>query len=334
MRSQPPPLLPLILDGEFGGEPDLAVALMFAAIAPNLGLVLTGDDPDGRRARFARFLLDELCRPWVPVVAGADAGTAGVWAADGLVPDHVPAQSTDVVGAVARFLDRFDGQVAWAGLGRPTNVARVLSDIPSAAGRLVVTHVTSAHGFADDWANQRVEADLPAVTTLLESGVDLRLVPGLIGRDPRGAVTRDHPGYTSMTGREDTFRRLILDHMDQWFHTVGPSFDVQGSMTLALALDLQFLRTGPTEIGLTAESGGIGEGDIPAMLAYRAEFDKYAEWAIPRLRATGRGSAWLPIVDPHVIDPARTDPLRPEMFHFADGPGNPDAGPPDVAFRL
>jgi hypothetical protein len=333
MTSSAPPLLPLILDAEFGGEPDAVLALMLAAIIPNLGLVLTGNDHDGHRARFARLLLDELCRPRVRVVAGSGVRADGLWTADGLVPDDVPAQSTDVVGAVAEFLNRFDGKVAWAGLGRPTNVARALSEIPSAAQRLVVTHVTSAHGFTDDWADHRVDADLPAVATLLESGADLRLVPGMVGRDPRGAVTRDHPCYEIMARRDDPVCLLVRRHMDQWFETVRPDFDVQSQMTMTLALDLAFLRTGPIGIGLTGERGGIAEGDIPATLAYRAEFDEYAAWSTPRLRTIARGSAWLPIVDPHVVDPTQPYPLRMEMFQFADRPREGDAGSSGAASR-
>lgn len=117
----PPSSMPLIVDTDIGGDPDDAVAIAVAAGLPELALVITSDEHGGRRARFARHLLDLLGRRDVVAVAGIDLGIEKYWAAQGLVPSDVPTPDGDVVGAVRRVLERADGKVRWLGIV-PSNV--------------------------------------------------------------------------------------------------------------------------------------------------------------------------------------------------------------------
>src|SRR6266545_1657747 len=81
---------PLIIDTDLGGDPDDAFALAVAALTvAELALVITTDEAAGERARFARYLLDLLGRPEVPVVSGADPGNTRYFCVEGLAPAAV-----------------------------------------------------------------------------------------------------------------------------------------------------------------------------------------------------------------------------------------------------
>jgi inosine-uridine nucleoside N-ribohydrolase len=141
------PRLPVIIDTEIGGEPDDAISLVIAARElPELALVVTCDEISGQRARFARFLLDSLDRPDVPVVAGGQLSTTPCYFADGLTPPDVASQPGDVALAVASVCDRGGGWARWIGLGPLTNPAAVLAADPSLAWRLSITQLGGALG--------------------------------------------------------------------------------------------------------------------------------------------------------------------------------------------
>ncbi|GAA0587824.1 hypothetical protein HPO96_12020 [Kribbella sandramycini] len=85
--------------------------------------MVTGDEVDGERARFVRYLLGLVGRADVEVVAGADLGNRRLWFVDGVAPARVPRQATDVVGAVEKVCAAVEGPVRWVGIGPLTNLA-------------------------------------------------------------------------------------------------------------------------------------------------------------------------------------------------------------------
>ena len=66
----------VILDTDIGGDPDDAFALLFALNSPELtlDLVVTNDENEGNRARFAKEWMMMMQCWYVPVVAGVDLG--------------------------------------------------------------------------------------------------------------------------------------------------------------------------------------------------------------------------------------------------------------------
>src|SRR5579875_1010448 len=138
-----PRTLPIILDTEIGGEPDDAMALIIAARElPELALVVTTDELNGERARFARFLLDQAGRADVAVVAGRQLSSTAPFFAHGLTPDWVAPPSGEVTRAVAEAAARSGGAARWIGLGPLSNLASLLARQPGLARRLFVTQLT------------------------------------------------------------------------------------------------------------------------------------------------------------------------------------------------
>ncbi|MEU6191923.1 nucleoside hydrolase [Nocardia sp. NPDC047038] len=132
---------PIILDTDIGGDPDDAFALTCAARVPELALVVTADEVRGKRACLARHLLDLVGRHDVPVIRGADLGNTRYWSAEGLIPDHIATQPSDVLAAVGALCASTDGPVRWVGCGPLTNLANILRTSPKVAEQLVVTQM-------------------------------------------------------------------------------------------------------------------------------------------------------------------------------------------------
>jgi hypothetical protein len=197
---------PLIIDTDIGGDPDDAVAFVLAArLVPRLALVLTSDEQDGQRARFARHLPDLLGRGDVPVVAGRALDPTG-WLScvDGLVPAGVPAQPADVVAAVAAVRQAAAGPVRWLGCGPMSNLALVLAQLPEVNSGLRVTQMGGALPYRDPArADHNLRRDVPAARYALAT---LHRRPLLVTSDvaytEQTAIAAGSPAYQRLTASQ------------------------------------------------------------------------------------------------------------------------------------
>lgn len=303
-----PPMVggPLVLDTDIGGDADDAVALTIAAlIEPRLALVLTCDETDGQRARFARLLLDQLGRLDVPVVAGAELDPAGrhFCVAD-LIPPAVPAQPTDVLAAVAAVLGSTPGTVRWMGCGPATNLAHLARGRPDWIGRLRVTQMGGAFHYRNpERGEHNSRRDVPAIHTVLATIPRLRLVlsdttftPEII-LTPRSALYRllARPGAPP-------WARLLRDHLDRWIATSGHLGSIMHDpLALSAALDLPFVTftNGPVSVD---ELGRMSHNPDGAEVyhSHSADHPAFRRWladtitgplANPR-SAEGTAAAW------------------------------------------
>ncbi|MCU1643433.1 MAG: hypothetical protein JWN03_3708 [Nocardia sp.] len=279
-----PPLstMPLIVDTDIGGDPDDAVAIAVAAGRPELALVITSDEHRGRRARLARHLLDLLGRPDVPVVAGKDLGNEKYWAADGLVPNEVPEQSDDLLAAVQQVLARTDSKVRWLGIGPMSNLARVVTEIPDATARLIVTQMGGGLNYRhNDRAEHNIRLDVAAAREVLRAGPRMWIVPSDVTFHPDNEIDSSSAEY-ELLAKSDGAGLLIRAHMDQWFASFHPGTMQHDAMALAQALGLSFLRFGRVNVGLD-EIGRMTAGKHQVSLTRSVDYAAFRSWLLNRL---------------------------------------------------
>ncbi|WP_405164535.1 nucleoside hydrolase [Nocardia sp. NBC_01499] len=295
---------PLILDTDVGGEPDDALALGVAAGMPSLMLVVTSDEHGGRRARFARYLLDLLGRSDVPVVAGVDLGNEHRWAAEELVPDHIPAQPTDLTAAVSQVLEQHSGQISWVVLGSMSNIAAVLAADPTIGERLIITVQEGAHRYSTDHAQQNFALDLPAARKVLAAGIGPWIVPGEVSFHLSNELDAESREYRVLRS-QDPAHILISDHIDQWFEDFSPSATLHGPLTLALGVGMPFLAAAPASVGVD-EVGRIGPGNEPVFVVRSVNYRHYRPWLVHRLEMMESVLAHHPTADQVGGQPGRT----------------------------
>ena len=241
--------VPVVLDTDIGGDADDALAVAAAArLLPGLAAVVTGDELDGQRARFARHLLDLLDRSDVVTAAGADLGHVRGVVVEDLVPDGVPAQRVDVVDVVREVCARTDGPVRWVGMGPLTNLARITLEAPDVAARLQVTQMGGALRYRHpDRAEHNVHQDVTATATVFAAAADGRLpqptfVASEVTWDPRIAVTRDSPIYQGLAVDDaPAWARLLTQSLERWFERFHPATLQHDALTLTAALGQPFV---------------------------------------------------------------------------------------------
>ncbi|MFD0773495.1 nucleoside hydrolase [Streptomonospora algeriensis] len=248
---------PVIIDTDIGGDADDALAVAAAARSvPQLALVITADETgpgqgEGQRARFARHLLDTLGRTAVPVVAGASLGETRYFCVDGLTPDGLPPQGTDIASAVRSVaLDR-PGPIRWVGMGPLTNLARLLSQAPEIAPRLRVTQMGGALRYRHpERAEHNFRLDAAAVHTVFAAVAEGLLAPPKFVTSettytPELKVDPDHPLYRRLgAGGAPTWAGLLSTHLDRWFSGTDrplPGTLQHDGLTLSAALELPYV---------------------------------------------------------------------------------------------
>uniref|UniRef100_A0AAU2JXN6 Nucleoside hydrolase n=1 Tax=Streptomyces sp. NBC_00049 TaxID=2903617 RepID=A0AAU2JXN6_9ACTN len=296
---------PLIIDTDIGGDADDALAVAAAArCAPNLQLVLTGDESGGQRARFARHLLDLMDRRDVATVAGAALGATPYIVVEDLIPDSVPYQPRDVIAAVRAILDSTDGPVRWVGMAPLSNLAHVLTEAPEMAARLRVTQMGGALRYRNpDSAEHNIRLDVPAARQVLAAVTSgLLPTPEFVASEvtftPRIEVTADSPLYTWLsTPDAPAWASLLAAHLNAWFSRFYPGSMQHDALTLSAALELPFVDSEPVRIAMD----GIGRttaDDTGTRLRWSvsAEYDPFMRWLTQTLvsapataPASGRG---------------------------------------------
>lgn len=292
---------PVIVDTDVGGDADDAVALAVAALeAPELALVTTVDETTeaqggyALRARAARRLLDAAGRGDVPVVPGASApgGTEyfSLRRAD-LGPGPTPVG--DVVDAVRALAERHpDGPLRWVGIGPLSNLARLASEAPDLARRLVVTQMGAAIDYRrPDRAEHNVRLDVPAAHTVFAAAArgelaDVELVISDVTFTPALEIVPDDERHRMITARAaagEEWAEVVALCLRRWFddprgHLGSMQHD---ALTLSAALDSPFVRSAPKwvaldEIGRMREVGP-GEG-ARLRLAHSVDYAAFWGW--------------------------------------------------------
>lgn len=235
---------PVIVDTDIGGDPDDAIALICAAVAvPELALVITSDEYDNERARFARYLLDLLGRSDVPVVSGAQLDDTRYWVVGDLVPDNVPAQPKDVIQAVNALCAETTNPVRWVGMGPLSNLAQVLTGNPHLAHQLHVTQTGGAINYRDPArASHNFRLDPKAAISVINDATNLHLVISDITSDDAIALRPGDEFYLRLCAPgAPEWATVLRRHLDRWYTTFHPYTHQHDPLTLTAALRLPFV---------------------------------------------------------------------------------------------
>ena len=277
----------MIIDTDVGGDPDDAVALAVAVgTVPELGPVVTSDERGGARARFARYLLDALGRPEVAVVSGRQLADTRYFCVEGLMPAEVPAQSTDVAGALRSLSDTSTGPLRWVGLGPASNLADLATTHPDLVSRLVVAQIGGRDPLSQARPNFRLGPE--AAATMLRSTAEPHLVISDVTFRPQIEISADTPLYRSLA--DDTacgWKALVRANFDRWFAAFHPTSMLHDPLTLSASLQLPYVDFSLERVAVRPDGRmhRAGEGR-PAFVSRSADYDAFMRWVQAGLEGT------------------------------------------------
>jgi inosine-uridine nucleoside N-ribohydrolase len=282
---------PLILDTDTGGDPDDAIAMTCAAREPDLALVITADEVGGKRARFARYLLDLLGRRDVSVVVGADLGNDRYWVCDDLTPEVVAAQPDNVVAAVLAVCAVADGPVRWVGCGPLTNLARILRAAPELAEQLAITQMGGAINYRDPArAEHNFRLDPDAARFVVTTAPNLSLVMSDTTFVDEIAIDARSDFYTNLAEPDaPAWAALLARHLERWFDLRHSSTKQHDPLTLTAALQLPFVSFNLQPVSLAPDARmRLDPAGRPVLLSAGADYAAFRGWLATQLAHDGR----------------------------------------------
>lgn len=233
----------VILDTDIGYDPDDMFALLLLLHSPELGLdlVVTGDEVEGKRAKFAKKILDLYGYTQIPVVCGEDLGNSD-FVVDELIQNYIFEPETDYLGAMKSVIDSAD-TVVYLGIQGFTNLAKLIETYPECKDKLQVYQMGGAVDYIrrPGWVEHNVKIDKESARNVIFSGVDLCLVVATTTFNPKLEVHKLHPIYQRLVESTNPVHHMLWDHIDLWHKAKGFWTYMHDPLTLSAAMGKDYV---------------------------------------------------------------------------------------------
>jgi len=252
----------VILDTDIGYDPDDMIALLLLLNSPelSLNLVVTGDEVQGKRAAFARKILDLSGRKDIKVAQGASLGNTE-FVVDEFLDDYQDGGDTSLA-AIKEVVDASD-KVIYIGIQGFTNLAQYLQTYPSDKKKLQVFQMGGAVNFSrrEGWVEHNVKIDIPSAAFVLSSGVDIALVMAQTTFNPVLRIDNQHVLFRRFETSNNNVLHILTRHIAAFheFHVQhGREFwpFMHDPLTVAAALGKDFVSFYDSPIS-TASTGEL-----------------------------------------------------------------------------
>jgi len=259
----------IILDTDIGYDPDDLFALIFLhkLAGERLKLLVTANEVNGKRAKFAKQVLNSLNNSDTKVVEGLSLGS-DKFTVDSLLAKTQDTFEKDFLSAMKQVVDDSES-VIYIGIGGFTNLARFIEAFPDQARKLKIFLMGGALNYErhPGWVEYNVRIDPPSARKVIESGCDISFIMAQTTHNPILEVNATHPLYTKLLSKPDETSRLLREHCRLWFEEKGHGTLMHDPLTVAAALGYEFVNFYSSKIVLD-EAGGMHENNSGHLITW------------------------------------------------------------------
>lgn len=211
--------IPLILDTDIAGDADDVFALNLLLNSPEVSveLIITADEHEGHRARFA-YEFVRSCGYTIPIVQGIDLGNTKYCHACRVGRDIQTRDiERDVVRSVLKVL-RLKPETRYVCIAPQSNLALVTEALGSEAGMLNVVAMGGAINYRrKDVAEHNIRYDILAAQKVFASCANLRFVLSDTTFTREMEITNEHPIFASLIGSEKYHHKMMAENCRAFF---------------------------------------------------------------------------------------------------------------------
>lgn len=249
----------VIFNTDIGFDPDDFVALLFALNQPNIKieLIVSNEDPLGRRATYLQKILKAINRTDIPIVRGNQLRN---WYADQFLPaiDLDPTIPVDYIDQIHNVIRKFES-VEYVGLGSLTDLADYIT-FYGISPKMTLTQMGSSTYRREFNFGMNLNAAIKVITN---PNMKIRLVASEI----TGVEQLSVHGYSDLfhkfhSHKEEPVYQLLLDNIERYyslFHNEQASFNLHDPLTFATLLSDRYVTFEPHRVQFEEVSA---DGDI------------------------------------------------------------------------
>lgn len=229
--------MPVVIDTDFGGDPDDAVALVYALRSRELDVraVITSDEyKTNHRARLVQQWL-KAAGYHIPVFSGHDLGNKNLFLLDDLIEGNEDVLSIfqgDELKKILTNLAADNGR--YVSIGGLSNLSYLHVLFPKLWSSIQTTIMGGAvHYHRPGAIEHNIGLDVQSARTIFKSGKKNRWVVSDHTFVPELSVDATHRLYSYFAGNEDFFHMLVRTNMDRFFRTCYPDSRMHDPLTIS-----------------------------------------------------------------------------------------------------
>ena len=229
--------IPIVIDTDFGGDPDDAIALVYALNSPELNIraIITSDEYKiNHRALLLKQWLTESGHD-TPVFSGRDLGNTDLFLLDDLLESTGEVYSIFDDDRIKRILiDLAKDNGHYVSIGGLSNL-RYLYDSFSEPWKVIYTTIMGGaityHKAGT--IEHNIGLDIEAARAIFRNREKKRWVLSDHTFVPELTVNRSHELYSYFAERDNFFHSLVQNNMDRFFDAFYPDSRMHDPLTIS-----------------------------------------------------------------------------------------------------
>lgn len=281
--------IPVIIDTDFGGDADDAVALTYALASSEIVVkaILTSDEylRDSRARVIIRWLQAQHLD--IPVFAGQDLGNTRLFFLSHYVDSNysIPDINSPQLGEILHQVATENG--CYLAIGGLTNTARLLRRYPNIAQHLKFYVMGGAiHYRRPGVAEHNIRLDVAAAKEVFQANLNIRWLLSDATFTPAAKISRQHPLYEYFSQWDDLAAAIVESNMDGFFDKMFPDSCMHDPM-LVSSVFLPTVKYAQTKLSF-APTGEFREDDEgrEILVSRTADYDLFWDDIYRKLKLT------------------------------------------------
>ena len=262
--------IPVVIDTDFGGDPDDAIALVYALNCPELDIraIVTSDEyMKNHRALLLNQCLRSVARK-IPVFSGRDRGNVNLFLLDNLIQDDSD-EVPDIFGnrrieTILIELAKCKGH--YVSIGSLSNLRYLYETFPNLWRSIRTTIMGGAINYhRAGTIEHNVGLDVESARLIFENQENMRWILSDHTFVPELSVSTAHRLYSLFADKKGFFYSTVHANMDRFFHAFYPDSRMHDPLTVS-SLFLPTVKFTAREIAFTPRGEFLPAADGRSIL--------------------------------------------------------------------
>src|SRR3989338_5305847 len=231
----------IILDTDIGYDPDDMFALLELINNSKVDLIVTSDDPEGKRFIFLKKIL-ELTNKEIEVVQGSTLNKQHFIVDEFITGENYKIKN-NYIKRIKNIVDDYN-QINYIGIGPFTNLSRFIGRYPNCKNKITLYQMGGSINYSrrPNWVEHNVKIDVKSAINLINSGIRTYLVGAQTTFNNKIQIDPNTDFYKKLERDSNSLLKILRKHIDI-YHKHSKSWPyMHDPLTVSVALGEKFVK--------------------------------------------------------------------------------------------